>query len=384
MIYFNYDAVMAPALSDIAPDLIQHEVENYAKFGRTSMAVLNSSCELVEKPEVYYASKQLGLPGVFGQFMTLFSNDLTFPERFSIEITNRCNYSCKMCPRTAMTREKLFIDPELFYKVVDEIYEFSKNTTIAKVDLYRLGESTLHPNFPDFLDYITKLDKPFPTQLATNGSRLDEKLIKNIMGSSLTYLVVSFNALDGKTYRDVTGGGDLSKIKNVLPQLKLHRTNRTPFLILQFIEQEETHNKLDEFAKEYIDSCDIIISSSLEDFGGQLKQNSSYVKEHVLDGSDDGSRDVCPRGVWRRAKIYANGDLVPCICDINAQFTKMGNARTESIKEIFDSKEWHDFVSMHKECGKKLLQHPLCGPCTEWKMMTGHNKKFTPKIEQKN
>ncbi|MBJ6724838.1 radical SAM protein [Geomesophilobacter sediminis] len=380
MIYFNFDAIVAPPLATIPQELIEQEMKKQAETGKTSMAILNSNCEIVEKPEVYYASRKLGLPGVFGQFMTVINNDMIFPDRFSLELTNHCNFSCKMCPRSVMTRKKEFMSRELFCKIVDEIHEFSKVTAVNKVDLYRLGESTLHPDFGFMLDYIGKLDTPFPTQLATNGSRLDEKMIRKIMDSSLTYLVLSFNAQDAETYRNVTGGAELSQTIKALQNLKRFRTKRTPFIMLQFVEQEGTHDKLEEFVKEYIDSCDIVISSSLEDFGGQLKQNSAYVEKHILGDGDGGDRLVCPRGVWRRAMIYVNGDVVPCICDINASYTKMGNVTQSSIKEIFDSPQWAEFVAMHKECGEKLLKHPLCGPCSEWKIMTGYNKRFTPKI----
>lgn len=383
MIYFNYDAIVAPSVSEIAEELIELEMERHAKTGKTSMAVLNSNCEIVEKPEVYYASKRLGLPGVFGQFMTVISKDLIFPDRFSLELTNHCNFSCKMCPRTVMTRKKEFMDKDLFCKIVDEIHRFSRITPVTKVDLYRLGESTLHPDFGFMLDYIAKLDQPFPTQLATNGSRLDDQMIRKIMDSSLTYLVLSFNAQDADTYRDVTGGAELSHTVHVLRKLKQYRTKRTPFVMLQFVEQEGTHDKLEDFVSEYIASCDIVISSTLEDFGGQLKQNSSYVAKYVLGEGEGGGREVCPRGIWRRAMIYVNGDVVPCICDINASSTRMGNVVTSSIKEVFDSRQWQDFVTMHRECGEKLQQHPLCGPCSEWKIMTGHNKRFTPKIVSK-
>ena len=43
------------------------------------------------------------------------------PERIQIEITNRCNYTCGMCPRESFQLPESDISPDLFRLIIDRI-----------------------------------------------------------------------------------------------------------------------------------------------------------------------------------------------------------------------------------------------------------------------
>src|SRR5574337_1234727 len=49
------------------------------------------------------------------------------PERIQIEITNRCNCACGMCPRESFNLPEKDIPLDLFKKIIDNITQLSLN-----------------------------------------------------------------------------------------------------------------------------------------------------------------------------------------------------------------------------------------------------------------
>ena len=69
-----------------------------------------------------------------------------------IELTNRCPYSCKMCPRTSsMSRSLGDMDFELFARICEQI---SGNQQY--VALHHFGELLLHRQLPDMVRHATR------------------------------------------------------------------------------------------------------------------------------------------------------------------------------------------------------------------------------------
>jgi len=180
--------------------------------------------------------------------------------------------------------------------------------------------------------------------------------------------------LDAQGYEYITGGkGNWEHLQRIVRMAKKLKKRRSPFLGVQFIEQETTKGGLERFIDEYIDYVDIIESSLLEDFGGQLKQNINYIRKHNIEVDQKVKRIPCQRSIWGRFRIYSNGDVVPCISDINAQYLKMGNVGDNTISEIFNSDKWNEFRKMHKE--NRTDSHPLCGSCQDWMIYSNYNKR---------
>ena len=70
-----------------------------------------------------------------------------FPDRVTIELTNKCNLVCNCCPRKFMKTGLGVMEKEVFEKVIDECAE---HLPVALVPFFR-GESLLHNHFNDFI-----------------------------------------------------------------------------------------------------------------------------------------------------------------------------------------------------------------------------------------
>lgn len=81
-------------------------------------------------------------------------------DKYTVELTNVCNLSCKMCPRNYIDMKLGYMSTELWHKIINEI---PLGSTVLP---FWRGESTLHP---DFREMIMDL-RDYDVVLATNGT----------------------------------------------------------------------------------------------------------------------------------------------------------------------------------------------------------------------
>lgn len=99
-----------------------------------------------------------------------------------VEITSRCNLRCRYCAHPTMKRPKMDMSRETFVKAVTWARVFRdmlpEDKRVAySLNLAGIGESTMHPEFLDFLAIARELLGPEQhLVLATNGLLVDDAL----------------------------------------------------------------------------------------------------------------------------------------------------------------------------------------------------------------
>lgn len=165
---------------------------------------------------------------------------LCFPSVLQIELTNRCNLDCIMCPRQRMTRQIGDMSLELFKRIVDQL----KNKTEIAI-LHLLGESLLNPHLFEMIDYCKEAG--IRTILSTNSTLLRRERIQKLLEAKLDILLLSFDGFSQKTYEKIRHGADFNKtIENVKNFLNLKK-NAYPFTIVQMIEMKDTQGEINDF-----------------------------------------------------------------------------------------------------------------------------------------
>lgn len=102
----------------------------------------------------------------------------------NLELTNHCNLRCTICPvNTTMRRDKGFMDPALFRRVIDE------NPELRFVLAFQWGEPLLHPDFFDLVRYAA--DRGVRTMITSNGTHLTPENRRKLLECGLARVTFS-------------------------------------------------------------------------------------------------------------------------------------------------------------------------------------------------
>lgn len=92
-----------------------------------------------------------------------------------VALTSRCNLACQYCVHKTLQRPKPDMSEEIFLRVL----EIVKNTPGQhELNLAGIGESTLHPNFSEFVGIARKELPNIDLVLATNGAIASDELAR--------------------------------------------------------------------------------------------------------------------------------------------------------------------------------------------------------------
>lgn len=94
-----------------------------------------------------------------------------------IEMTSHCNLKCIYCPSPKLKRTKMHMDLATFTRALRWVQHFQEAHGQDEVNLAGIGESTMHPQF---LDYLARariaLGPDMRIVLATNGVLMTDEL----------------------------------------------------------------------------------------------------------------------------------------------------------------------------------------------------------------
>ena len=204
----------------------------------------------------------------------LWMKKLDFPNRITIELTNQCNVSCSFCPRQKINMEIGFMDIKLYKKIIDE----ASSHLPVKLVLFFRGESMLHPQFIECLQYAKEKGLG-PIQFATNGFILDEEMADNIIKGGINYISFSLDTLNPKVYQSTRKYGDLKvSMENVIrlsEKCKRRKSNGLPAPTLQVstIELKEYKEEQKEFIKFWKQYVDVVRVYYEHDEKGQFRNH---------------------------------------------------------------------------------------------------------------
>ncbi|MFV1960066.1 MAG: radical SAM/SPASM domain-containing protein [Planctomycetota bacterium] len=116
----------------------------------------------------------------------------------NLELTNRCNLRCRMCPtgNGRMRRPRGDMDPRLFRRVLQ------RSRPLEFLLLFQWGEPLLHPRLPLLLREARRSGAR--TLLTTNGTLLDDRRIGTVLDAKVDRVTVSIDG-DGATHARMRG-----------------------------------------------------------------------------------------------------------------------------------------------------------------------------------
>lgn len=116
-------------------------------------------------------------------------------QRVHIELTNVCDFNCRFCPKSQMTRPYGYMETELAKRVISEIGE---KAVCEKITFHVMGEPTLHRDFFDILEFARK--KQVNVGLTTNGGSLGGEVGRRLLDTELHQIDISIQTPDESSF----------------------------------------------------------------------------------------------------------------------------------------------------------------------------------------
>ncbi len=284
---------------------------------------------------------------------------LNFPNRVTVELTNRCNVSCTFCHRQVYDMKMGDMSAELYYKIIDEMAE---HRPIKLVPFFR-GESVLHPEFIDFMIYA-KNKGIGPIQLFSNGLAFDHKIAEAIIKAGVDFVSFSLDTLDDTIYKNSRISGDLSiSMKHVREFCLLCQEYRkkgaaVPEIQVSTVDlavYKEGQQDFIDYWKKYADI--VRIYEEHDENGGfvdpEVSKKLAFLSE----------RKPC-RKLYTDMIIYWNGEIALCNYDWHNQLS-IGDVNIQSMEEIWMSAQYNEIRKMHEE--NRIKDSLICSKCEHWK-----------------
>lgn len=162
----------------------------------------------------------------FGLFRSGKNLHPKWPLEVFLEISNVCDLQCAMCPtfsgvnpsRQAIQRmyQRGFMDTDALSGSLDPIFEHA-----LIVHAFGYGEPTLHPEFPQLLDYLARFG--VMVDFFSHGNHLSAELCDLLVARHVSKLTISLSGSSQESYESVYLGGRYEDVISGLMRLMVSR-----------------------------------------------------------------------------------------------------------------------------------------------------------------
>lgn len=290
---------------------------------------------------------------------------ISLPNSISIEVTNRCNLRCIMCPTHGESLKKspiddfpFYMDFELFTKIIDQI---SFETLVCP---QFQGESLMHPRFLDMCHYIDS--KGIKFRLTTNALLLNKKIQHELINmENFMAICFSIDGFNKDTYEKIRIGGSYEKmLANINDFLNLN--NGKISTSVNFVSQPDNENEFECFVNYWINKVDYISWA-------YLCENPDYL--HYLTPYKynwEPERRYACLSPFNNMIILTDGTVIPCCGDYKYKI-KLGNLKNESLVEVWNGLKYNNLRELHLK--ENWDRHLVCKACTNWMTTTFTGQK---------
>lgn len=255
-----------------------------------------------------------------------------------VELTNNCNLMCNMCARKLMTRERGFMEKDVWARVLDECIR-----TGTPIRLIRWGEPFLHRKITEWARKAKEAG--LLVHITNNGLIITETQMHDIVNMGLDSIIFSMQGATKKGYEKMRNNNQYDKLyANILKLIEIRGDNKAPYIHVSSTMTDETEEEIEIFKNYWSNIVDSV------DVG-----KTSFAR---LNGTD-GDYTVCNE-VWQKLSIDWDGKVTACCGDYDNLLT-VGDIKEESLVDIFNGEKLKSIRTILDNKGHKNLA--LCSKC---------------------
>ena len=273
---------------------------------------------------------------------------LRAPSYYSIEPVNFCNLACPECPtgNGTMQRRAQRID---FAQA--SAFVHSVANVALHINFYFQGEPFLYPQ----LNLLVKIadDRRIVTAVSTNGHFITAQAAEEIVRSGLKKLIVSLDGYSQESYSRYRRNGDYETVLasiRALHDAKRRLKSSYPVVCAQVLLLSSTEDHLPDIQQiAYHAGADSVEFKTAQFYEPATRSELMPVHSPSRYQRDGGgyihsgkAHNWCWRA-WSNPVICADGKMVPCCYDKNAEHA-FGNIFSGTAFKAFTSEERRDFM----------------------------------------
>lgn len=276
---------------------------------------------------------------------------MTLPaiKKVYFEITNICNLNCSFCPGTQ--RKKGNVNIKDFITTLEKL-----RGKITYLYLHLMGEPTIHPQLPEFLDIANKLG--FKVILTTNGTTLADKSEIILNYGSVYKVNISIHSFEANSSEKI----QMDKYLNDCFEFATQAAQKNIICVFRLwnLDGERTmgQNKLNQgitnHMRQYFCKNDWMSTRNgfkLEDkIFLEFAQKFEWPDNKKICLGQNREEDFFCYGLRDQIGILCDGTVVPCCLDNNGNIP-LGNIFESTYEEIMGSstvKKFYDSVSARR------------------------------------
>lgn len=269
--------------------------------------------------------------------------------KVGLELTNRCNLRCGMCPMGSLQRD----DADMPWWLVEKIATDFRDNGVTVRWLHEMGEPLLYPR-------LTEAIEMFPgCSVSTNCMALDADYAQELLATSLWRIRLCVDTVQRDVYPHIRHGGRFDTVvDNIRTFLELSRGSEMRVEIQKMVSLQTSRETVRDF----------------ERFFELDRYPQAVVIEKTCEGLDTSdATDLhesyygCFQGYpFRWFVVLADGRVTHCCYDYDGE-QPIGNLKHQTVQEILAANTVERYLEAFKAKDWETL--PRCGEC--YKNATG-------------
>lgn len=289
------------------------------------------------------------------------------PRMVSLETTAACQLACKMCDRSSLKRETIFMTDEVFKAAIKNIAPYR-----IKVSFNGIGEPLLDRNLPDRIAYACSqgIDQ---IGMVTNGLLLTPRIAGELIAAGIKRITISLDGSGQHSHESGHSGADYETVAgNIegLVSLKKKLSADSLDVILRVTVQKSNLAVVPNIFMRWQDKVTAICVNFVYQYGNAITESVLPYRWQ--------ERVPCPK-LLSAMMVLTNGDAtICCLGDVNAEL-RIGNIATDKLEEFYTGPIARNIRAKH--LAKDFVLLPVCQRCVGCTMSNFHFGALARTIE---
>lgn len=277
---------------------------------------------------------------------------MNMPTVLALQISRRCNLTCRMCGWMVWQRNRGVMSPEIFAAALAEA---QKNNIPRLVFSSAQGEPLLSPHCGEFIHRA--LDAGFELEINTNCTTLSDRNIDALVQAAANprfTIQASFSGYDKPSHEAIYTGSIFEHTSRKLEKLarRLNDTGRNKnFWVNGIILDGERHKHLEFLAS--IGITERIKINQPDNFAGIVRYGGKTTLRKL------GDLRMCPVLTFSMG-VYDDGTVTACACRDSEGVMKLGHI-SEGLHALRNSEQYQSMLGDFTR--RDLSNLPLCQGC---------------------